>query len=112
VTAKGHPRATFQRAIEHGNLAVAETVLRELGRPSLGELLELTILIAFKNPHRQPRVAARWLYRYLQARDEATIDEASFVVCCLHALAGPSHEHAATALRDLAEKASSGRRAA
>jgi hypothetical protein len=110
LTAQGHPRATYQRAIERGNLLVAETVLRELGRPTLGELLELTILIAFKDPHRHARVAARWLVRYLHARDQATIDEASFVVACLSALAGPEHEHAATALRDMAEKASGGRR--
>lgn len=110
MTAQGHPRATFNRAIERGNLLVAETVLRELGRPTLGELLELTILIAFKDPHRHARVSARWLLRYLEVRDQATIDEASFVVACLNALAGPAHEHAATALRDMAEKAPGGRR--
>jgi hypothetical protein len=74
-------------------------------------LLELTILIAFKDPRRHPRVAARWLVRYLQQRDQATIDEASFVLACLHALAGPEHEHAATALRAMAKTASGGRRA-
>ncbi len=46
ITAQGHPRANYRRAIERGNLLVAETTLRELGRPTLGELLELTILIA------------------------------------------------------------------
>jgi hypothetical protein len=46
VTAQGHPRATFNRAIEHGNLLVAATILREIGRPSLTELLALTALIA------------------------------------------------------------------
>jgi hypothetical protein len=55
LTAQGHPRATFNRAIERGNLLIAETVLRELGRPTLGELLELTILIAFKDPRRGRR---------------------------------------------------------
>jgi hypothetical protein len=110
LTAQGHPRATYQRAIERGNLLVAETILRELGRPTLGELLELTILIAFKDPRRHPRVAARWLARYLHEQDQATIDEASFVVACLNALAGPDHEHAATALRDKAETVSGGRR--
>jgi hypothetical protein len=39
LTAQGHPRATYQRAIERGNLLVAETILREIGRPTLGELL-------------------------------------------------------------------------
>jgi hypothetical protein len=110
LTAQGDSRSVYQRAIEHGNLLVAETTLRELGRPSLGELLELTILIAFKDPRRHQRVAARWLVRYLQVRDQATIDEAAFAVGCLVALAGPEHPHAAAALRDMAERASTGDR--
>jgi hypothetical protein len=110
LTAQGHPRATFNRAIERGNLLVAETVLRELGRPTLGELLELTILIAFKDPRRHARVSARWLRRYLEVSDQQTIDEASFVIACLNALTGPEHEHAATVLRDMTEKASGSRR--
>jgi len=39
---------------------------RELGRISLAEALELTILIARKDPPRYPRVAARWLQRLLE----------------------------------------------
>jgi hypothetical protein len=103
LTAQGHPRATFHRAIERGNLLVAETVLRELGRPTLAELLDLTILIAFKDPRRYPR-------RYLEAHNEATIDDAAFAVACLEALAGANNLRAVTALRDMAERASSDRR--
>jgi hypothetical protein len=110
LTAQGDSRAVYQRAIEHGNLLVAEATLRELGRPSLAELLELTILIAFKDPRRHQRVAARWLVRYLQERDQATINEAAFAIASLVALAGPEHPHAAAALRDMAERASAGRR--
>jgi hypothetical protein len=61
LTAQGHPRAIFSRAIERASLAIAETTLRELGRPTLCELLELTILIAEKDPRRYARVSARWL---------------------------------------------------
>ena len=110
MTAQGHPRAIFNRAIERGNLSVAETTLRELGRPSLLEFLELTLLIAEKDPPRYPRVSARWLIRYLETRDEATIDDAAFAVACLEAVAGPANEHAVLALMDMAAKAASGRR--
>jgi hypothetical protein len=48
-------------------LFVAETILREIGRPTLGELLELVILIAQRDPRRHARVSARWLLRYLEA---------------------------------------------
>jgi hypothetical protein len=46
------------------------------------------MLIARKDPRRHPRVAARWLLRYLEEVDEATIDEVAMVAACLAALAG------------------------
>ena len=42
MTAQGHPRAIFKRAIERGNVALAEATARELGRLSLDEALALT----------------------------------------------------------------------
>jgi hypothetical protein len=41
-------------------------------------VLDLTMLIARKEPGRHPRAAARWLLRDLEC-DEATIDEAALV---------------------------------
>ena len=74
MTAQGHPRAIYERAIECGNLLVAETtLLTEIPRPTLTDLLELTALIAIKQPQRFSRVAARWLLKYLEAVDDATI---------------------------------------
>jgi hypothetical protein len=105
LTAQGHPRAIFHRAIERGNLAVAETTLRELARPTLAELLELTILIAVREPRRHARVSARWLLRYLEVRDQATIDDAALVTACLVALGGDRQFEAATALRAMARTA-------
>ena len=107
MTAQGHPRAIFNRAIERGSVAIAETTLRELGRPSLLELLELTSLIAVKDPRRHGRVATRWLQRYLDVRGDATIDEAILVTAALQQLGGHSHGAALTALRDMADSASS-----
>jgi hypothetical protein len=107
LTAQGHPRATFQRAIERGNLLVAETTLRELGRPTLGELLELTALIAVRDPRRYHRVAARWMFRYLQEAEAATLADVQAVTVGLSALGGPRHDEAVLALRGIAEDGSS-----
>jgi hypothetical protein len=43
VTAQGHPRAIFKRAIENGNVLVAEATAREIGL-SLEEALQLVLL--------------------------------------------------------------------
>jgi hypothetical protein len=106
ATTQGHPRAIFQRAIERGNLLVAETTLRgEIPRPTLLDLLELTALIAQKDPRRHGRVAARWLHRYLDVRDDATVDDIAYVAVSLQALGGPHHGSALAALRELAQAA-------
>jgi hypothetical protein len=68
------------------------------------------VLIARKDPRRHPRVAARWLLRFLEEIGETTIDEAVFAASCLAALAGDSYLEAAQALRDMTEKASRRRR--
>jgi hypothetical protein len=62
----------------------------------LVEALELTLLIAKKEPHRHPRVAARWLLRYLEESDTVTITEAGIAASCLAALG--RDEQAARAL--------------
>ena len=92
MTAQGHPRSVFQRAIKRGNLLVAETLLRtEIPRPTLVDLLEVTALIAQKDRRRHQRVAARWLARYLGAepsgrgrrsrrKPEVPDDDATFVM--------------------------------
>jgi hypothetical protein len=71
-TSQGHPLAIFRRALQRGNLTVAEAVSKELPPLDLTDALELTILIARKDPRRHPRVAARWLLRYLEEVDDAS----------------------------------------
>ncbi len=71
MTAQGHPRAIFNRAIERRSLAIAETSLKEVGRPTLCELLELTLLIAENDQWRHTRVSARWLLSYLEMSADA-----------------------------------------
>lgn len=106
MTAEGHPRAIFHRAIERGNLGVAETTLRsEIPRPTLVDLLELTALIALKEPQRHPRVSVRWLQRWLEAHQFVTIYDAALAVSLLQALGGRHHAQALAALRGMAEEA-------
>jgi hypothetical protein len=52
------------------------------------------------------------LLRYLEVRDQASIDDASLVTACLVALGGDRHSEAAIALRAIAKTASSARSAA
>jgi hypothetical protein len=103
VAGREHPRAVFQRAVERGNLAVAETVLRaEIPRPTLVDLLELTALIAQRDPGRRGRVTTRWLQRWLDGGVDRTIDEVAFAVAALQALGSGNHAHALAALREMA----------
>jgi hypothetical protein len=49
-------------------------------------------LIAVKDPQRHARVSARWLARWLEERNQATIDEAAFVTAALVGLGGAGHD--------------------
>jgi hypothetical protein len=91
----------FLRALERGNLIVAEATAREVGQISLAEALELTALIARKEPHRHSRVAARWLRRYLAEQDSVALEEVGLIVGCLTALRSSHHEVALAVLRGM-----------
>jgi hypothetical protein len=109
-TSQGRPYTIFRRALERKNLLVAQATAKELPPLNFTDALELTILIARKDPRRHPRVAARWLLRYVEECDEATIDEAAMVAVCLAALAGDRHGDAVLTLRAMAERATRRRR--
>jgi hypothetical protein len=68
------------------------------------------MLIARKDPGRYPRVAARWLQRYLEEHPVATIEEAALVASCLAALPGGSVQPAVQTLRAMSETATGRRR--
>jgi hypothetical protein len=109
IIAQGNPRAVYERAIERGNLLVAETVLRsEIPRPTLADLLELVALIAVKDPRRHGRAAARWVQRWLEREPDATVDDIAYVAVLLQALGGRRHGHALDGLRELATRLPSG----
>lgn len=89
---------------------MAVAAARDLPQLNLADALELTILVARKDPRRHPRIAARWLLRYLEEDPHATIDEAVLAASSLAALTGVAHEEAAQSLRDMSERATSRRR--
>jgi hypothetical protein len=71
-----------------GNVMSALAAARDLPQLSLVDALELTVLVARKNPRRHPRVAARWLLRLLEEQPDVTIEEAALAAACLVALTG------------------------
>jgi hypothetical protein len=101
----------YLRAIENGNLTVAEATVREIGVVSLEEALALTVLVAQKEPHRRSAFAIRWLRRLLDEDRNLTVDQAVLAVSALASLGGRGHEEAHATLAAMAERASSqGRR--
>ena len=82
-------------------MLVAEATAREIGRITLVEALELTILIAQKEPKRLPRVAVRWLERYIQ-ECEPTLGAVALAVSSLSALRDEDRAEAMRVLRALA----------
>ena len=72
MTAQGHPRSIFKRAIERGNVVVAEATAREIGL-SLEEALQLVLLYAAYEPAKLERAALRWFSRYLDEGKDVTL---------------------------------------
>ena len=60
---------------------------------TIAEALELTALVAPKEPHRYGRFAARWLCVYLEEHEKATLDDVALLVSNLQSLA-TSTDHA------------------
>jgi hypothetical protein len=109
-TSQGHPYAVFQGALQRRNVLSALAAAKDMPQLSLADALELTVLVARKDPRRHQRVASRWLLRYLEEDAHATIDEAALAAASLVALTGVAYQEAAQTLRAMAERASSRRR--
>jgi hypothetical protein len=97
-TSQGHPRTIFKRALEHDNLVLAEVTAREIGRVTIAEALELTALVARKQPDRYGRYAARWLCLYLEEHEKATLDDVARLVSNLQALSTRKNHASALAI--------------
>jgi hypothetical protein len=104
VTAQGHPRAIFNRAVERGNLVIAEATARELGRLRLEEALRLLLLYAEKEPIKFERAALRWLGRYVTEGKAVSLLKAQLAIAALSELRAGEREAAAKLLTELARQ--------
>jgi hypothetical protein len=85
LTAQGHARTIFRRAIERKNLLGAETSAREMGVVALDEALDLVCLVAEVDPARFDGFAGRWLARLATERS-LHLAELEIAVTALRAL--------------------------
>jgi hypothetical protein len=84
---------------------LAEVTAREIGRVTIAEALELTALVARKQPRRHGRFAARWLCLYLEEHEKATLEDVMLLVSNLRSLASPKDYDSARAnLRNVARR--------
>jgi hypothetical protein len=72
------------------------------------DALELTMLIARKDPSRYPRVASRWLRLYLEDDPQPTIGGPALATSSLIAPPGACYGEAAQTLKAMAERATRG----
>jgi hypothetical protein len=100
LTAQGHPRAIFKRAIERGNVLVAEATAREIGL-SLEEALQLVLLYAAYEPAKLERAALRWFRRYLDEGEGVSLLKAQLALSALAELRAGEREQAAKVLSGL-----------
>jgi hypothetical protein len=84
---------------------LAEVTVREIGRVTTAEALELTALVAWKQPHRYGRFAARWLCLYLNEHEKARLEDVSLLVSNLQSLStAKDHASALATLRKAARQ--------
>lgn len=68
VPAAGSTHATFQRAVQRGNVTMALATARELGALSIDDALALTELLGRTGDPRFETAATRWLGRLADER--------------------------------------------
>jgi hypothetical protein len=84
---------------------LAEVTAREIGRVTIAEALELTALVARKQPERHGRFAARWLCLFLEEHEQATLEHVELLVSNLRSLTiRKDHASALAILRKVARR--------
>jgi hypothetical protein len=96
--------------VQRRNVLAAVAAAHELPQLSLSDALDLTMLVARKDPPRHERMAARWLLRLLEEDPAMTIQEAALAASSLAALPGTGYPEAAQTLKAMAERATTRRR--
>jgi hypothetical protein len=109
-TAQGHSYGIFKRAVQRRHVLAAVAAAKELRQLSLSDALDLTMLVARKDPKRHDRMAARWLLRLLEEDPDVTIQEAALAGSSLAALPGAGYLEAVQVLKAMSERATSRRR--
>jgi selenocysteine lyase/cysteine desulfurase len=100
----------FRRALERGNVTEALSAASELQFVALAEALELTLLLADKEPEKYNRAAARWHVRFLQEVPNVDLSENQPVLALLAMI--PANRLAAAALAELLSRRRSCKRIA
>ena len=93
----------FKRAIERGNVVVAEATAREIGL-NLEEALQLVLLYAAYEPSKVERAALRWFSRYLDEGKGVSLLSAQLAVSALAELRVGERAAAAKMLTELVRR--------
>jgi hypothetical protein len=101
LTAQGHPRAIFKRAIERGNVLIAEMAAREIGNLTLEEALQLVCLYAEAEPAKFERAALRWHARYVTEGKAVSLLKTQLALSALAELRAEEREAATKMLTEL-----------
>jgi hypothetical protein len=86
VTSQGSAYMRFRRALDRGNATEALSAASELQFVSLAEALELTLLLADKQPDRYERAAFRWHVRFVSEVPNLELCESQAVLALLMAV--------------------------
>jgi hypothetical protein len=103
VTAQGHPRVIFKRAIASGSVVIAEATAREFAL-TLEEALHLVLLYEAYEPAKLERAALRWFRRYLDEGKGVTLLSAQVGLSALAELRGGERDLASEMLEQLVRR--------
>jgi hypothetical protein len=99
VTSQSSAYHRFRRALDRGNVAEALSTATEIQVVGLVEALELTLLLADREPLKYERAALRWHVRFVREEADVDVRESQAVLALLGAI--PEHRNAAGALAEL-----------